>query len=150
VRRTRECWVWLVAAGLALAGAGCVHAPWAPWLPAPRELNRFPYGAAADLRLRGWRNPPVRGELIALDRDTVFVLTAAGLVGTPCRSVRRLMLYADRNSQLNTPLLNFGPRSPRESRPLPESWENIRPFARFPTGLPASIARESLRMPPWP
>jgi hypothetical protein len=94
----------VAGACLAVAAAGCARSP-APAgaVPRPAGAEADPYGAwihvergrgtapaRAGLQVeRDGRGPAVAGELLAVDRDTVFVLTQDGAVrGVPLDSVR--------------------------------------------------------------
>jgi len=87
--------------------AACVSNP-APsgWLPPAQEVAREAYGGwilvdtAREAR-RGWyaagdsgSGTDVEGELIAVDPDTVFVMSRTGLVAVPKAAVRRATLVA--------------------------------------------------------
>jgi hypothetical protein len=87
--------------------AACVSNP-APsgWLPLAQEVAREAYGGwiavdTAHEAGRGWyaagdsgSGAGVEGELIAVDPDTVFVLSGTGLLTVPKRTVRQATLFA--------------------------------------------------------
>jgi hypothetical protein len=84
-----RCRLVLATACLALAAAGCARTP-APSgaVLRPAQAVADPYGAWVHVERHGQAGP-VAGELLAVDRDTVFVLTGEGAVrGIPVDSVR--------------------------------------------------------------
>jgi hypothetical protein len=103
MRATRVC---RAAWGAAVLLAACVSNP-APngWLPPAGVATRDAYGgwivadtAKDDRRGRDAGGSPARvpvaGELIAVDPDTVFVMSGEWLVGLPKGQVRRATLFA--------------------------------------------------------
>ena len=143
MRRIRE--AGIVALGVACLGCGPRLN--AEWLPEARDLSRWPYGAAVEIRLDERGAEPVRGELIAVGAETLFVLTPAGLRGVRRDHLGSVATRADREGKLQGPrIIGRGPwlRSARARR-----WDELRAYARFPGGLPDSLDRASLRMPGW-
>ncbi len=152
------------AAAASIAAAECAHrydaAP-APWLPHAHDLPRWPYGASAVVHPTDRKSPAIRGELIALDRDSVYILADTALIAVACRTVRGMDLQVDVEGMLEAPQLAFARSKvdrpfgigdkrvgPDPAGPIPAEWEKVRPFARFPGGLPDSLDRASLRLPP--
>jgi len=159
VRRIRD--AMLLALATAIGGCASAQGPApAPWLPNAHELPHWPYGASAVVHLAAKKTVPVRGELIALGRDSLYVLTDSALVAIPCRAVRSLALQVDQRGLLDAPQLDFGhsevdypfglgdhTTGQPASQPLSHKWQAIRPYARFPGGLPDSLDRSALALP---
>jgi hypothetical protein len=145
------------------------------WLPEPSEAPPDLYG--------GWvvvwsseagRRQAAQGELIAVEEDTVFVLSARGLIAIPRAHITAATLTAyfpdtRRISGwgilgtlstlshgigliLSAPVWIIGStaaassvsREPRLEYPQ-QPWEVLRMYARFPQGLPEGIERSPLR-----
>jgi hypothetical protein len=151
----------LLALATAIGGCASAQGPApAAWLPGAHELPHWPYGSSAVVRLAAKKTPPIRGELIALGRDSLYVLTDSALVAIPCRAVRSLALQVDQRGLMDAPHLDFG-RSEVDypfglgnhatgqpaDQPLSKKWQTIRPYARFPGGLPDSLDRSTLTLP---
>jgi hypothetical protein len=88
----------------------------------------------------GWkRTSRVAGELIACDRDSVWVLTAGGLVTVATRRVRAMTVYA-----------GLGPDGELKRLSMTTARaEALRPWTRFPQGIPAGLDRAVIRARPW-
>ena len=89
---------------LALATISCARNP-APygWLPTPARADTDPYGAWVVGSLRGVPDSSIAGELLAVERDSVFVLTPDSVVRTtPLDSVStaHVAFYDAQSSQL--------------------------------------------------
>jgi hypothetical protein len=69
------------AALLALLTIGCARNP-APdgWLPKPLDTPRDPYGAWIEVTMADRPETVVAGELLAVERDSIFVLPPDGVV----------------------------------------------------------------------
>jgi len=80
----------------ALATAGCVSQPQGPAsLPSVENAGKEPRGGHVDVR---WvaadrREYGVKGELIAVDADRLFVRADAGLIAIPLGRIRRAVLH---------------------------------------------------------
>jgi hypothetical protein len=153
------------------AGAGCAvsHAP-PGWLDAPGHSRAFGGWIVVE-RLDGPEQ--LRGELISIEADSLLVLDDLVLVSLPlaCVSKADLTGYAASSGiaswtvlgTLSTAshgflLLLSAPvwlvagisasaaetHAPHFKHP-PSSWEALRPFARFPQGMPPGLSRTSLR-----
>lgn len=144
------------------------------WLPAPCDVAVQGFGGWAEVRTRlGAPVARTDGELVALDRDTMFVLTATQLVAVPVASVVDVKLTAYRSGSswlaawtllgvlstashglvliLSAPLwVVVGSISTAAESYVPQETERgvavarLRPFARFPQGMPAELDRASL------
>jgi len=160
VRRIRDAMLLAFATGIGGCASAQGPAP-AVWLPNAHELPHWPYGASAVVRLAVKKTEPIRGELIALGRDSVYVLTDSALVAIPCRVVQSLALQVDERGLLDAPQLDFhrsevdypfgvGDHATGQpaNEPLSRKWQTIRPYARFPGGLPDSLDRSALALPP--
>jgi hypothetical protein len=162
--RTRRARPGIATLALAAAVAGCAvaygPAP-ASWLPTPHQVSRWPYGASAVVHPVDSKAHALRGELIALHGDSVYVLTDTALVAVACRKVRAMELQVDQSNSFEAPQLVFdrsevdrpfgiGDKTTGQSAsgPISGKWESVRSFARFPAGLPDSLDRASLRLPP--
>jgi hypothetical protein len=174
----------ILAGSLALSA--CASNPRTPpgFLPDAERARSDAYGGWLVAEIGG--GSEIEGELIAVGRDTVFVLVARD--GDPAASrlaavrrdqVRRarLVKFDPRTSWLTiwaivggatSPLVNgafsiftapawatagiFGARAANKASRLeiPEkvSWEEASAHARFPQGLPPSLARSELRPKP--
>lgn len=83
-----------VASALACSALGCVQSP-APdgWLSPARQAQADPYGAWIVISRVGG-GPVESGEFLAVDRDSVFVLSSTGEVRTVLRdSVLRAQIW---------------------------------------------------------
>jgi hypothetical protein len=166
-----------------LALSACASNPRTPpgFLPDAERARSEAYGGWLVVEMGG--GSTTQGELIAVGRDTVFVLVdtgpAARLAALRRDQVRRarLVKYNPRTSWLTTwaivggatsPLVNgafsiftapawatagiFGARAANKASRLeiPEkvSWEEAGAYARFPQGLPPTLARSELRPKP--
>jgi len=168
-----------VLAGAWGATAGCFQTT-APrgWLATPEEASHQAYGSWVRLEDRSkGAAVAIEGELIAVDRDTIHVLSFARLMSVPRASVCCVTLTAFRMDYgtlaawgvvgtVSTLSHGFGliltapiwaitatsaaaaaSRAPRIQSTDPEV---LRRFARFPQGMPAVIDRATLRPKPWP
>ena len=173
--RSRDVVVPILIAGLA-AGCAASHAP-TGYLPKPAEAPWNPrggwitvqYGDSAD----EW---VLDGELVAVEGDSVYVLTGEGLEAAPAAGVRRAELWGYQSEHgrlaawtvvgtlscasngivavLSAPVWAISgtlstasqSRAPRLTRPS-DPWARFRSYARFPQGLPPGLDRGSLR--PW-
>ena len=139
--RTRS-WTWAV---LAIAVGGCGSMLQMDWLPDGKQLNRWPYGSAAYVAPRAWGAPHLKGELIAIGRDTVHVLNPRGLTWMLRDEVRRIEVRADYVGNLSD---HFDIRKSMKPEEIEKGWDRMRQFARYPGGLPDSLDRAALRLPP--
>lgn len=159
MRRIRDALLLTLASGIGGCASAQGPAP-AAWLPNAHELPHWPYGASAVVRLAAKKTTPIRGELIALGRDSVYVLTDSALVAIPCRAVQSLALQVDQRGLLDAPQLQFyrsevdypfgvGSHTTGQpaNQPLSRKWQDIRAYARFPGGLPDSLDRSTLTLP---
>jgi len=164
---------WTLLIACLCTGAGCAvsHAP-PGWLDTPGHSRAFGGWIVVD-RLDG--EAGLEGELIAIEAESLLVLEdrAQALVSISLADVRKADLtgYAASSAiaswtvlgTLSTAshgffLLLSAPvwlvagisasaaetYAPHVKRP-PSSWEAMRPFARFPQGMPPGLARTSLR-----
>jgi hypothetical protein len=175
-RRTRTTTLALLAA-LAIAPAGGCYRSSAPtgWLPRPEEAPGQAFGSWIELQRSGTPRPVIEGELIAIDADTVHILTYAGLVSLSRASLCCVTLTAFRMDYsalqlwtalgtLSTLSHGFGlilsaplwlltgtlattaaSHAPRIQSTDPAA---LRPYARFPQGMPPGLDRSTLRRKP--
>lgn len=165
----------LVAISLLLPGCASTLAP-GGWLPDAERSTRAANGSwiAAKVGPRGSARE-VRGELIAIQHDSVFVLAKAGLEAIPTERIGAARI-ARFNSQwgdlcawsvlgaLSTASHGFGAilsapvwiiggtlsvvaasYAPIVRYP-DRSWSELSVFARFPPGLPPGLDRSALRL----
>ena len=158
----------------ASTGAACFRssAP-AGWLSTPEQSQREAWGAWAEVRTRsGGERAPVMGELIAADRDSVYVMTSAALVALPVAEIERATLttYDARWGKLalwtvlgtlstashgmaliiSAPVWAAGgtaatAAASRGPRVRSTDGTVLARFARFPQGMPAGLDRGVLR-----
>lgn len=154
-----------LVAGLFVVLAGCVGNP-AParWLPTPIDAPTDVHGAWLEATVD--RVEPVRGELLAVGADTVYVLRLDGTVlrVEKSRITRaRVARYDSQYGQtagwaalgalgtlshgfvliLSLPIwiITGSASAAADSRapitdPLRKNWESVAAYARFPAGLP--------------
>jgi len=141
VWRTRS-WTWAV---FAIAVGGCGSGLRMEWLPDGKQLNQWPYGSAANVTPRAWGASHLKGELIAIGPDTVHVLNPQGLTWMRRDDVRRIEVSADYLGNLSD---HFDIRKSMKPEEIEKGWDRMRQFARYPGGLPDSLDRAALRLPP--
>lgn len=159
----------------ALLGASACYTSRAPhdWLPKPIEVPSDPYGGWITLTANfsaGARE--IEGELIAAERDTVHVMAFSELVSVPLDSVTELRLETFRAERaafgrwtalgalmslshgyffvLTGPLwITTGSLSAASYSRAPlirtVTIDALRPYSRFPQGLPPGLDRKALR-----
>jgi len=159
--------------------AGCFQSTAPPgWLPTPEDASHQAFGSWVRIEDRSGNRPAViEGELIAVDRDTIHVHTSGRLVSLPGASVGSVTLTKFRIEYgsvamwaalgtLSTASHGFGlilsapvwmlagtaatsaaSRAPRVQSTDPQT---LRPFARFPQGIPPGLDRTTLRPKSWP
>lgn len=164
---------------LSLAVAGCVSTS-APrgFLPDPSEAQTDAYGSWMDVLVaRGAVDETMRGELIAIDDETTWILTQDGIQSFPTDSMLRgrLAVYDSRagvvggGAVLGTlstisngaflvftaPMWMIGgsvAASSQSRMPIHEIGEEtpsmLAKFARFPAGLPQGLDLAMLRPKP--
>ena len=173
---------------LACVGLGCASVPApAPLCLSPDRIQETAFGVWTELQTTAGSNATavdatakalgsgawVRGELIAVEEDSVYVLTPARLVGVSKADIAsaRLYTFAPNTASLAlwTVLGSLSTASHGFLLPLSlpvwiiagtamtvseshapevkvpgESWGNVRVFARFPQGLPPGLDRSAL------
>jgi hypothetical protein len=168
---------WLAFAGFLAATAGCYRSSAPPgWLSSPVQAQRDAFGSW--IRVHGQPNtqPLVQGELIAVDTDSVHVLADGRLVSLGratlcCAEVTAyrmdlselqlwsvlgmvstlshgfvLILTAPTWIIAGTAATASASYAPRVASIDPVV---LRPFARFPQGIPPGLDRSTLRSRPW-
>ncbi len=192
--RTNSKWLVGLLASLMLA-AGCktTQAP-TGYLPDPREMKTHPYGGWADVYLKPMSevkvpadslpppmqtdmfNPdiPYSGELLAVDRDTLYIKTSQGLAKLPRQYIHNVDLQGYDSGfsfyvgttiigvlttvshgwflALSAPLwILFGTIAGSAQSNIPvyeypdkNSWGELRLFARFPQGIPGEMTHNEL------
>ena len=163
---------------LAALVAGCASSNAPPaFLPNASEAQWNPRGGWITVRY-GAADPgeELDGELLAVEEDSLYVLTNGGPRSAPITQVRRAELWRYGSEYgglaawtvlgalstasngyyagITLPLWILGgtistagqSRAPRLTRPG-DSWTRFRAFARFPQGLPPNLDRSALR--PW-
>ena len=128
-----------------LGVSGCSPMPRPEWLPDARQLNHWPYGSAVVVTPRDWYAKRVAGELIAIAPDSIWVLTPSGLRAMAYHEAKRIEVRANSEGTLKDEV-SIKPRPSAKETELVSS--RIRTFARFPGGLPDSLDRAALRLPP--
>jgi hypothetical protein len=172
--RTKRNQFFLVLCALCAIGCASTTAP-RQWLPRPDAAQKTAFGGWISVEYtEGGVTKQIDGELIAIHPDSIFVLAANNLVGIPAAQIAKAKLTAfDANTgplilwsvlgtlstlshgagliisapvwiisgtaatsaQSYTPQLSF-PKKP---------WNEFRPFARFPNGLPRDLERRALQ-----
>jgi hypothetical protein len=164
--------------GVLLAtAAGCYQSSAPPkWLPSPLEAQRDAFGSWIAVQGQPKTEPLARGELIAIDTDTIHVLADGRLVSVSRASVCCAELTAYRMDvselQLWTALgiastvshgvlliltaptwLIAGTVATSAASYAPRIISTdpvvLQPFARFPQGIPPGLDRTTLRSRPW-
>jgi hypothetical protein len=136
---------WVVTAGaLAALLTSCMRASAPPgWLPHVEEVGSDPYGAWAEVSYSIHRHRlDVRGELVTIERDSLFVLSDSTLVGVPfaARPVAHIWVYEGGTMVASASYARL-PFTSIQS----EDFERLRPYARFPEGFPPGLDRVTLR-----
>jgi len=168
-----------IVAVATLAAVGCAsHGAPRGFLPDPDEVGSQAYGGWIDVTFRGdVDDVRIRGELIAANADTLWVLHSSGGAAVPTGAILdgRLASYDSNAGQtgaatflgfLSTAsngvflvftgpmwLIGGGMASHRQSTlPLeylpPLSWEGLAAHSRFPQGLPPSVDWTTLQPKP--
>jgi len=178
--RSRKTIVAIVAvAALAILGA-CASTTAPPnWLPDASETQTLGFGSWISLAFApDSQRLPVEGEFIAVEQDTVFVLTIRGLTGIHQADISAAELTNYQPNAgwlavwtllgalstpshgyflvLSAPLwiitgsVSTAAQSHAPQKRFPRrSWVELRPYARFPQGLPPGIDRNRLRGKPY-
>lgn len=163
----------LLLGALLLAGCATTSAP-SGYLPAPPETQREARGGWIELEPNVRADSTLEGELIAVHSDTLYVLREA-VLETVARSDIRTARVAFYNAHpellglwtaggiLSTGTHGLGlilsapawllagsiaaiSQSYHPFVTYPDRrWEALRPYARFPQGLPASLDRSTLQ-----
>ena len=144
------------------------------WLPTPSGTQADAHGGWIEVQLQT-PGVIARGELVALGEDTAYILTDHGLATIPFAHAQRAELWSFGSEagilagwaflgtlstvsngfflMLTAPMWMIGgtvstavrSREPRIIVQDRASWSQLRPFARFPQGLPPGLDRASLR-----
>lgn len=77
--------------GIILSGCASHSAP-RDWLPTPAESGEAIYGGWIEVREIGKRQ--VKGELIAISTEHIYVLTDSHMVQVPCDNIKRAQVTA--------------------------------------------------------
>lgn len=164
-------------AALLAAAAGCYQSSAPPrWLPLPVEAQRDAFGSWIAVQRQPKTTPFVQGELIAIDTDTIHVLADGRLVSLAramlcCAELTAyrvdlselqlwsvlgilstathgfvLLLTAPMWAIAGTVATSSASYAPRIISTDPIV---LRPFARFPQGIPPGLDRTTLRSKPW-
>jgi hypothetical protein len=161
-----------------IASVGGCYRPSAPpgWLSRPEEARQA-FGSWIDIQPRpGSPAQRVAGELIAIDADSVHILADGRLLSLPTPSLCCVTLTAFRMDYtalqlwtvigtlstashgvgliLSAPawvIAGTGAASVASVAPRIRSTDPaaLRPFARFPQGMPPGLDRATLRSKPW-
>jgi hypothetical protein len=139
----------LIAVAVAgLAGCAGMVPPAPSWLPSRKQVSASPFGAFAALRVHdSARNARVvMGELIAVESDSTYLLPEDPSVGLVAIANEHIVRFGIRVHQPRG-----GARVAAESQLTRgvgrAALERMRPWARFPQGLPPHLDRGSLRLP---
>ncbi len=166
----------VLSAGLAVAVAGVACAKnTAPkgWLPTPTQAQSASYGGWIELTY-DQSERRTDGELIAVNADSVWILSESQVLVIPTAGVKhgKLTAYEAQTGGLTTwavvgaistlsnggfliftaPMWIIGgslavggeTRAPERKQP-PLAWAELTPFARFPQGLPEGIELTTLQ-----
>lgn len=159
-----------------ILGSGCATTTAPPhWLPDAGSAQSEAFGGWIEIREKdqGSRSPSA-GELITIDNDTLFVLTAAGLASISSHDVERAkltrysipieflglwtVLGAFSTISHGIGLIITAPfwivagasvtavtsHAPQIAYPA-SAWEAFRPYSRFHDGWPAGFDRSTIR-----
>ena len=162
----------LIAVCAVAATMACYRAKGPATQPTPQEALRSAFGGWIMVSLRN-ENPQtvVAGELIAVDADTLHLLSASGFMSIPRQSIKSLALERYRVSLSQSILASVAgtlstvgngyililtapawiiagsvSTAMYSRAPLTRSTSaaELQPFARFPQGIPASVDRSRL------
>jgi hypothetical protein len=165
---------------LALAATGCAPGTGAPrgWLPEAEQSLHDTYGGWLRLKSDGDPQQTLQGEFLAVDADSVYLLTAAGFAAVPVKAVESATV-AGYDPQVGSvrswvaggslaalshgiaaifsvPLwLGVGTAAAHAQArvaivPLRHhDWDGLRRYARFPQGPPPAIRSLRLRLRPY-
>lgn len=165
-------WIALLAL-IAALGVGCASAPTSPpdWLPDPDDVGNDTRGGWIEVEYDSKRGKmEIHGELLALDSLHVYLLQGDGMRSVPFKAVReaRLTWYDSHGGAVaglaalgtlstlsNGAFLIFtapmwmlgGTIAAHKQFHAPvvsHSWNEMRPFARFPQGLPPNFVPSTL------
>ena len=159
---------------LGLATTACFHTTAPPgWLSTPEEVRRSTYGAWASVERTDSARTHVEGELIAVDKDSVHVLSGSRLVSLGMRDVRDVTLttFDQPRSDMQTWMvigavstlshgvflilsaptwLTVGGVSVAQVASTPrvrlkDGIDALQKFARFPQGMPPMVDHAALK-----
>lgn len=164
-------------AALLAAAAGCYQSSAPPrWLPLPADAQRDAFGSWIAVQGQPKTAPLVQGELIAIDTDTIHVLADGRLVSLARAALccAELTAYRTDLSELQLwsvlgiistathgfvllltapmwAIAGIAATSSASHAPRIISTDPVvlRPFARFPQGIPPGLDRTTLRSKPW-
>jgi hypothetical protein len=165
---------------LALAATGCAPGTGAPrgWLPEAEQSLHDTYGGWLRLRSSGDPEQTLQGEFLAVDADSVYVLTAEGFAAVPVKAVESATVsgYDPQVGSVrgwvaggslaalshgfaaifSVPLwLGVGSAAAHAQArvaivPLRDhDWGHLCKYARFPQGPPPAIRSLRLRLRPY-
>jgi len=163
----------LALACIVCCGCAITHAPWG-WMGYPAEERAAAHGAWVALRLDSPSAAQLRGELIAVSEDSLFMAdrTFHAVARSTIRSARLLtynpgtllmaggVMLGTGSTILNgwaliftAPMWMIGgaiATGMRTFEPILDypacGWSRLAPFARFPQGLPMMLDRSSIHM----
>jgi hypothetical protein len=161
--------VGCLSVGCLNIGCSLSHAP-KNWLPARPQAGEDPFGAWVDVWIAD-REPPLSGELIAVNADSLYLLADSGLKGLEWKEAKKYRIAFYRSEGAHQGMIVFtsmlgtlshggvlllsapiwasvggltAALAPLEPIYSSGSWETFAPFSRFPQGIPSSLDRGRL------
>ena len=165
----------LIILALSLIGCASTSAP-SGWLPSPANSASDVYGGWATVEIDSAdKRQDIQGELIAVEFDTMYVLSRRGLHAVPKKYILNAKVayfegdYSGISAWtllgtistishgfyllITAPLwivtgsLTAASVSHNQVVEYPDhSWDELKMYSRFPQGLPASLDRQSLKL----
>jgi len=148
------------------------------WLPKPSEAQSWAFGGWMSIEYSSGRGEKTsQGELIAIQDENIYLLTAEELAVVPINNVHNSAIYVYKNSVdsvgiwallgtlstishgfyalISAPIwiisgsLNASGESKSGCLKYPDKdWQEFRKFARFPQGIPQGLDLQALKPKP--
>ena len=123
-----------------IVGCASYTAPPPGWIPSASIAQHEAFGGWISVYRTGDSESEVHGELIAINSNQLFILTAQELTSIPANSISRMKLTTHNAGVLKEYLIEL--EYPGKSR---DTWDTFRNYARFPQGLPEDLDVQSLK-----
>ena len=136
----------LCAAGAAAGCSASMPKPPDPsYLPYEETLPGYPYGGVATIQIVGdTTKTALQGELVAADRDSLFLFFGDEFRAIPAARVMRVRVIQYQGQ--DPVVVSFGAGESAKDRA--RHLHRLSVYARFPQGLPADLDRTALHLRP--